>query len=450
MTASHSPLTDDAAPATPEAPALHYPFSTKGDRLAPELTELRTSCPVARVTTNSGGPAWLVTDYELARHVLRDRTFARSVLGESDSPQQDAPILAPELLDAMNHLQAAGLRDEVLRTLGRNQPELPAHWVEQATREGLEAMTGQGGPGDLQHHFAEWVAAKCLCRTLGLPFEDRAWLAERADKDLTMATYSDQELARNWEEIRAYMAAHMAARRPGRPRGLADRLADLNAEPGVRDSGPVTCPLGDLGPGSETGASTGPDSGPDSGEGSGRRSLTERQLSNIVAVLFVSGYEDFAGFLGVAALNLLRHPEAIDAVRSRPESLPQCVEELLRYSVVLGNAIPRFVTRDTGLADASVEAGDLILLSLDAANFDPAAFPDPDTFDPARTPNPHLRFGYGRHHCPGAHLVRRQSETAFRVLLDALPGIRLAVPVTEVRWHPDRMAIMPAALPVTW
>ncbi|MCC3776561.1 cytochrome P450, partial [Streptomyces sp. UNOB3_S3] len=65
-------------------------------------------------------------------------------------------------------------------------------------------------------------------------------------------------------------------------------------------------------------------------------------------------------------------------------------------------------------------------------------------------PNPHLRFGYGRHHCPGAHLVRRQSETAFRVLLDQLPGIRLAVPVDEVPWHPNRMAIMPAGLPVTW
>ncbi|MGW7094893.1 hypothetical protein [Streptomyces sp. NPDC054874] len=53
------------------------------------------------------------------QHVLRDRSFARPVLAENDSPQPDVPILAPELLDAMNHLQQAGLRDEVLRTLGR-------------------------------------------------------------------------------------------------------------------------------------------------------------------------------------------------------------------------------------------------------------------------------------------------------------------------------------------
>ncbi|MCD9144910.1 cytochrome P450 [Streptomyces albireticuli] len=408
MTAPQAPASEESPH---EAPLPHYPFSTRGDRLAPELHELRGRCPVARVSTNSGDEAWLVTGYELTQHVLRDRAFARSVLAEADSPGQDAPILAPELLDAMNHLQKAGLRDEVLKALGRNQPELPADWVEAMTREGLEAMVREGGPGDLQHHFAEWVAGQCMCRLLGLPFEDHAWLAVRADLDLTMVTPTHEELARNWEEIRVYMHEHMAARRPGEPRGLADRLADLNAA---------------------------------------HQGLTDRQLSNIVSVLFVSGYEDFASFLGVAAFNLLQHPEVMSGLRDRPETMPQCVEELLRCSVVLGNAIPRFVTRDARLGSAEVKKGEMVLLSLDAVNYDTAAFADPEGFDPTRSPNPHLRFGYGRHHCPGAHLVRRQSDIAFRVLLDRLPGVRLAVPPSEVPWHPDRMAIMAAGIPVTW
>ncbi|MFH8410259.1 cytochrome P450 [Streptomyces sp. NPDC018019] len=408
MTTPHAPA---SGPGPNDEPLPHYPFSTRGDRLAPELDELRGRCPVARVTTNSGEQAWLVTGYELARHVLRDRSFARSVLGEADSPAQDAPILAPELLDAMNHLQQAGLRDEVLQALGRDQPELPADWVAGSTGEGLDAMVRHGSPGDLQRHFAEWVAAQCMCRLLGLPFADHEWLAVRADLDLTMVTPTREELARNWEEIRAYMEAHMAGRRTGAPRGLADRLADLNAV---------------------------------------SQGLTERQLSNILAVLFVSGYEDFASFLGVAAFNLLQHPEVMSAVRDRPQMMPQCVEELLRCSVVLGNAIPRFVTKDAELGTAQVKKGEMILLSLDAVNFDSAAFSDPKSFTPTRSPNPHLRFGYGRHHCPGAHLVRRQSDTAFRVLLDRLPGIRLAVPPADVPWHPNRMAIMPAEIPVTW
>ncbi|WKK23867.1 cytochrome P450 [Streptomyces olivoreticuli] len=389
----------------------HYPFSTRGDRLAPELGDLRGRCPVARVSTNSGGEAWLVTGYELTQQVLRERKFARSVLGDPDSPGQDAPILAPELLDAMNHLQGAGLRDEVLKALGRNQPDLPSDWVAEVTREGLDAMVREGNPGDLQRHFAEWVAAQCMCRLLGLPFEDREWLAVRADLDLTMVTPTNEELARNWEEIRVYVHEHMAARRPGEPRGLLDRLADLN----------------DI-----------------------QHGLTDEQLSNIGSVLFVSGYEDFAGFLGVAAFNLLQRPEVMSSVRARPETMPGCVEELLRCSVVLGNAIPRFVTEDKKLGTEAVKEGDLILLSLDAVNYDPAAFTDPEAFDPTRSPNPHMRFGYGRHHCPGAHLVRSHSDTAFRVLLDHLPDIRLAVPADEVPWHPNRMAIMAACIPVTW
>ncbi|MBE1468694.1 cytochrome P450 [Kibdelosporangium phytohabitans] len=365
---------------------------------------------MARVRTNAGGQAWLVTGYDLARHVLRERRFGRSVLAAKGSPVQDSPILAPELMGAMEYLRRAGLRDEVLAALGRHQPDLPPAWVEHVTRAGLEAMVRDGGPGDLQRHFAERVASHCMYRLLGLPFEDHGWLAPRADLDLTMKTPTNEELARNWGELRDYMHAHIRTR-PDRPRGLLDRIAALND----RDRG-----------------------------------LDDVQLANIAAVLYVSGYEDFASFLGVAAVKLLERPTVMDTLRDRPDVTSRCVEELLRCSVVLGNAIQRYVTEDGPLGDVFVRQGDLILLSLDAVNFDPAAFTEPDVFDPARSPNPHLRFGYGRHHCPGGHLVRRQTATALRVLVHHLPRLRLAVPVADIAWVPNRMAIVPRQVPVCW
>jgi len=59
-----------------------------------------------------------------------------------------------------------------------------------------------------------------------------------------------------------------------------------------------------------------------------------------------------------------------------------------------------------------------------AANRDPQHFTDPERFDVARSPNPHIGFGGpGPHFCLGAHLARREITVMFRELLTRLPDI---------------------------
>jgi cytochrome P450 len=67
----------------------------------------------------------------------------------------------------------------------------------------------------------------------------------------------------------------------------------------------------------------------------------------------------------------------------------------------------------------------LAALLIGAGNRDPKVFDDPDRLDLSRSPNPHLSFSTGIHHCLGAALARLEAEVAVPALLRALPGLEL-------------------------
>ena len=88
--------------------------------------------------------------------------------------------------------------------------------------------------------------------------------------------------------------------------------------------------------------------------------------------------------------------------------------------------IDRYATRDVTLGDAAIAAGDLVRISITAANRDPRTFPEPDRFDPGReNARRHLAFAAGPHVCVGMHLARLEAHVALATLLDRLPGLRL-------------------------
>ncbi len=73
------------------------------------------------------------------------------------------------------------------------------------------------------------------------------------------------------------------------------------------------------------------------------------------------------------------------------------------------------VAHDRGGQALAVD--DNVLLCVAAANHDPEVFDDPGRLKLNRDPNPHLTFGWGLHHCLGAHLARLEASLALQALL---------------------------------
>ena len=146
--------------------------------------------------------------------------------------------------------------------------------------------------------------------------------------------------------------------------------------------------------------------------------LAEDEYVSNAAVMLFGGIETTEGMIANAVLHLLTH-----GVRDAP--LEAVVEESLRLEPAAA-AVDRYATAGTVLGDAEIAAGDLVRISITAANRDPATFPEPDRFDPSRAnARRHLAFAGGPHVCVGMHLARLEAHTALELLLERLPRLRL-------------------------
>jgi cytochrome P450 len=110
----------------------------------------------------------------------------------------------------------------------------------------------------------------------------------------------------------------------------------------------------------------------------------------------------------------------------------------------------RVALEDVTLEGRAIRAGEPVVLSVPAANRDPAHFADPDRLDLARETPGHLSFGHGVHQCLGQQLARVEMRIGFSRLLADLPGLRLAVPGEQVRMRDEMFIYGVEALPVTW
>jgi len=354
------------------------------------LAALREREPVSWVPALG---AWLVTRRDLALMVMRDpatftvedeRFSTSRVVGASmlslDGAEHDrhrAPFAQPFRLDAVRSRFTEPVGAEAGRLIAALRP---------------------AGRAELRTAFAGPLAAAVITRALGLGNADVAAVLD-------------------WY---AAIVGSVTALTAGEPAGAEGPAAFA----GLRDAiGPAL----DAGPEASLLAAAAGAAG----------TLTREEVVSNAAVLLFGGIETTEGMIATAAWHLLSHPDQRAPVEADPGLLAGAVEESLRLEPAAAS-VDRYATGDVQLGGARIARGDLVIVSVTAANRDPATFPDPDAFD-ARRANArlHLAFAAGPHVCIGMHLARLEAQAALGCLLDGLPGLRL---------DPDRRSPGPRGL----
>lgn len=142
--------------------------------------------------------------------------------------------------------------------------------------------------------------------------------------------------------------------------------------------------------------------------------LSDLELVGACTLILFAGHETTTSFLMNTVGLLCERPELVDQFRAADSST--ALEELFR---VIGptRSMYRKVAAAHVRGGKELAVDDNVLLGVAAANHDPAVFAHPGAVDFGRDPNPHLTFGWGLHHCLGAHLARLEARLALDGLL---------------------------------
>jgi cytochrome P450 len=358
------------------------------------LARLRAAEPVSWLPELDG---WLVTRHELAVRVMRDaRAFT------VDDPRfSTAQVVGPSMLslDGAEHTRHRAPFAGHFRP-GEVADRYQDFVVAEAGR--LVDRLRPAGEAEIRRGLAGPLAVAVMAWSLGLP-------GDATDRMLAW-----------YDAIVAAVDDISAGRQPGT--AAAEAVGELRDSVETATTGRSAL---------LTGAAT---------------ALDLPEVVSNAAVLMFGGIETTEGMVASAVAHLLGHRDQLVLVERDRSLVPAAVEESLRLEPAAA-VVDRYAVHDVELGDATVRRGDLVRVSLTAANRDPAVFDDPDSYDVRRTNlRQHLAFAHGPHFCVAADLARLQARVAVETMLDRLPGLELNSPAV-----PRGLVFRkPAAVDVRW
>jgi len=161
------------------------------------------------------------------------------------------------------------------------------------------------------------------------------------------------------------------------------------------------------------------------------RGLTSDEFAFFVLLLAVAGNETTRNAITHGMMGFFQFPDQWELYKAeRPATT---ADEVVRWATPV-IVFQRTALEDTTLGGVEVKRGQRVGICYSAANFDPEVFDEPERFDIARDPNPHLGFGGGGpHYCLGANLAKMEINLMFNAIADHMPSVAPAGPARRLR-----------------
>ena len=348
------------------------------------LAELAAKGPVHRLRYAGGHLGWIVTDFDLCRRVLTMPEFSsrpdlrhsaiHEAIGDGQPPEERPGMFVG--MDPPDHthyrrIVAAALRLGEMRKLRSGIAGRAAALFDACEGDQFDLVSGLASP----------LPALVITELLGVEESVSHTLARCLEQMLSLESTADQVRAmfgRIFDELGEVVRRRRADHAPG---FITNMILD--------------------------------------------GTLDDAEMTSVAFQLYTAGHETTTNMIALSCLHLLRDPAAAHAIRGDDAAVADAVEEFLRFFSIIQYGISRAALKDVELGGQVIAAGETVTVSLPAANFDPARFPDPHVLDLRRGDRGHLAFGFGVHQCVAQQLARVELIVALESFLERYDELAL-------------------------